>query len=77
MVGRGEVEVEVPVDAVGAVGDGVGPFVGADEEAVGARTTGFSCSQAAMAGSDAVMRYWWIIETSGTSSPTMAPTWGP
>ena len=34
VVGRGEVEVEVPVDAVGAVGDGVGPFVGADEEAV-------------------------------------------
>ncbi len=34
VVGWGEVEVEVPVDAFGAVGDGVGPLVGADEEGV-------------------------------------------
>ncbi len=33
-VGRGEVEGEVPVDAFGAIGDGVSGFVGADDEPV-------------------------------------------
>jgi len=38
--------------------------------------TGISTAQAFMASSGSVIRYWWIIETIGTSMPDMAPTWG-
>ena len=29
-----------------------------------------------MACMGSVTRYWWITDTIGTSSPTMAPSWG-